>query len=166
MRLAQKLAIAPLLVVSLAAAGWFGPPSITVTEVTGTPPTPGAVLAITTQHHTDEEDADVSAQAITVRNGERVSRDIVVTKGSVKGRYGVAKQWEAGTAWVLVFTIKQGDHGAHGSASSIVKVDAAGKVQGIEKVVETNARGDRFMREANRTDIDRAFRELGVGGSR
>jgi hypothetical protein len=155
----MRLAVISALVT---AATLFGPPSITVTEVTGTPPVPGAVLAITSNHHTEEAEADISAKAISIRNGQQVSRPITITKAESKGRYGVTKQWESGTAWVLVFTIKQGDHGDHGSASSIVRVDAAGKVQGIEQTKSSNARGDRYNSEATQADIDRAFTQLGV----
>src|SRR5689334_6887478 len=100
----------PSLVPALAATALalFGSPHIRVTEVTGTPPTPGAVLAVVTQHHTQEEDADVTAEATTMRNGQRSTKPLTVTKGAERGHYGVTKQWEDGTPWVLVFTIKQG----------------------------------------------------------
>jgi len=150
------------LVSALAAATLFGPPSITVTEVTGTPPTPGAVLAISTTHHTEEAEAQVSARAITMRGSERVTREIVLTKASAAGRYGVARQWEAGTPWVLVFTVKQGDHGDHGTAESLVKVDAAGKIVAIEKVMARNARGDVYPRAATDAEITRALAALGA----
>jgi len=150
------------LVAALAAAFVFGPPGITVTEVTGTPPTPGAVLAIVTTHHTEEEEADLSAQMISIRNGQQVARDLTVTKAEGKGRYGVTKQWDSGVAWVLVFTVKQGENGSHGSASSIVRVDATGRVQGIDKITSSNARGDRYNSGATKADIERAFGQLGI----
>ncbi len=150
------------LVSVLAAATFFGPPGITVTEVTGTPPTPGAVLAVATTHHTEEADAQVSARAITMRGNERVTREIALTKASGAGRYGVAKQWETGTPWLLVFTVKQGDHGDHDTAESLVKVDAAGKVIAIEKVTARNARGDLYPRAATDAEIARALAQLGA----
>lgn len=162
MRLRSALALAPLALLSLAAAAAFGPPRITVTEVTGTPPTPGAVLAITTEHHTDEEDADVSAQAHTMRNGERVTRAITIAKAGAKGRYGVTKQWEAGSPWVLVFTIKQGEHGAHGTAAAVLKVDATGKIVGNDALIDRVQDGHRIPRGASEADISRALRELGA----
>jgi hypothetical protein len=150
------------LVSALAAATFFGPPSITVTEVNGTPPTPGAVLAVATTHHTEEAEAQVSARAISMRNGQRVTREIALTKASGTGRYGVTKQWESGTPWLLVFTVKQGDHGDHGTAESLVKVDAAGKIVAIEKVMERNARGDVFPRAASEAEITRALAAMGA----
>ncbi len=143
---------------TLAAA--FGPPRITVTPVSGTPPTRDAVLAITTQHHTEEEWADVSARAYRMRDGRRESREIAVTASATKGRYGVTRQWESGTAWVLVFTIKQGEHGAHGTASALVKVDAAGTIVGIENPSERSDRGYLLPRATTDADITRAFAAL------
>ncbi len=142
----------------LTAAALLGPPRITVTEVNGTPITPGAVLDITSQHHTDEERPDLSGRAITERDGKRVTQAVALTASPIKGRYGVAKQWATGTPWVLVFTIKQGDHGDHGTAESIVKVNAAGKIVGIENLGGQNARGDRFPRAARDEDIEAALK--------
>ena len=138
----------------------FGPPHIKVTEVKGAPPTPGAVLSLVTQHHTDEEDAQVTAEAVTVRNGQRSARTLTVTKGAQAGHYGVTKQWENGTPWVLTFTIKQGPDGSHGTASAVVKVNAAGAITGIEELTERNLRGDQYPRGVTAKDIDKALREL------
>jgi hypothetical protein len=155
-----RLAFLPSVAALLAASSFFGPPHITVSTVSGTPPTPGAVLAITTEHHTEEEWADLSAQVITTRDGKRVEQTLEVTRSSTRGRYGVRKQWETGAPVLLVFTIKQGEHGAHGTASALVKIDAAGKVLGIEKLTERNARGDVYPRGATEKDVVRVLTEL------
>lgn len=155
-----RLAFLPAVAALLAASPSFGPPHITVSAVTGTPPTPGAVFAITTEHHTEEEWADVSAQAITMRGGKRVEQVLEITRSATRGRYGVRKQWETGAPVLLVFTIKQGEHGAHGMASALVKLDAAGKVVGIENLMERNARGDRYPRGATSADVVTALAEL------
>jgi len=155
-----RLAFLPAVAALLAASPFFGPPHITVSAVTGTPPTPGAVLAITTEHHTEEEWADLSAQAITMRGGKRVEQTLEITRSTTRGRYGVRKQWESGAPVLLVFTIKQGEHGAHGMASALVKLDAAGKVVGIENLMERNARGDRYPRGATSADLVKALAEL------
>lgn len=162
MRPRSPMLVLPLAVVALTAATLFGPPSITVTEVSGTPPTPGAVLAIATTHHTEEAEAQVTARAIATRRGERITRAIAVTKAGGTGRYGVAKQWESGTAWLLIFTVRQGDHGDFGAAETMVKVDATGRILAIEKVLERNARGDSYQRAATDAEITRALAELGA----
>ena len=151
-----------LIVPALAALALFGPPHIRVSEVRGNPPTPGAVLALITEHHTTEEDADVSAEATTMRNGQKVTKALTVTKAAGTGHYGVTKQWEDGTPWVLTFTIKQGPDGAHGTASALVKVDAKGAIAGIEELKGTNAFGPNSPRGATAKDVERALRELGV----
>lgn len=149
----------PLAAIALvAAATFFGPPRITVRAVTGTPPTAGAVLEIVTEHHTDEESADVSGRALTVRNGARVSQPITITAAGPAGRYGVAKQWENGSAWVLVFTIKQGENGNHGTAEAMVRVDASGRIGAITLAGGTNARGDRFPRSFTEREVEEALR--------
>lgn len=162
MRLVPSFVIAPLFALSLAAAPFFGPPTIKVTEVTGAPPVASAVLLVESHHHTDEVDPQVSARAITMRGGQRVSQNVTLTKYGEVGHYGVTKQWASGTAWVLVFTIKQGPDGKHGIAESLVKVDATGKVAGIDNVIGRNERGDRFPRAATDAEITAALSELGV----
>ncbi len=150
----------------LGAAASFGPPRITVTEVTGAPPTPGAVLALHAEHHTEEENPQVTGRAIRMRGTARETKDLTLTPAADKGRFGVTRQWEAGTAWVLVFTVKQGVGDAHhGTAESLVKVDAAGRIVGIEAPGGQNARGDRFPRALTEREIDDALRSL-QGASR
>lgn len=143
-----------------AAARFFGPPSIRVQEVSGTPPTAGAVLVVTTTHHTDEATPKITATAEGMRAGQRVQQPVEVTKSATAGRYGVTKQWEAGTPWVLVFSVEQADHGDFGPVSALVKVDATGKVIGAESLMQTNARGDRFGRKATEADIAAALKSL------
>ncbi len=156
----MRLLAVPVLAVAASLA--FGPPRVRVSEVTGTPPTPGAVLALVTEHHTEEEDAQVTAEATTLRNGERSTRTLRIDKAARAGHYGVARQWDAGTPWVLVFTIKQGPNGAHGTASAVVKVDAAGKVRGIDELIDRIDGPHRIPRGATKADIERALRELGA----
>lgn len=160
MRRTRSLVLPLAAFVAFTAATLFGPPRVTVREVRGTPPTPGAVLDVLTEHHTDEEHPQVSARAITQRGSERITRPITMTLSSTKGRYGVAKQWEAGTALVLVFTVKQGDDGAHGTAESLVKIDAAGRVVAIQPAAERNARGDNYQRAFTDAEIDEALTSL------
>lgn len=144
-----------------AATAFFGPPGITVREISGEPPTPGAVLEIVARHHTDEQDAMVSGKAYQMVNGKRTEKALTVAKGTRPGHYGVPKQWSAGSPWVLVFTVSQGDHGEHGTAEALVAVDATGKISKIESLMETNARGDRYPRKATDAEVASALRSGG-----
>ena len=45
---------------------------------------------------------------------------------------GAVMWMKTGTPWLLVITAEDGPNGAHAVAEALVKVDAAGKVQGIE----------------------------------
>lgn len=150
-------------VAALTAAAFWGPPRVTVTQVSGTPPTPDAVLAVHAEHHTDEEKPQLTARALAQRGTERINRPITLTAAGSKGRYGVAKQWEDGTPWVLVFTIKQGDHGDHGTAEAMVKIDASGRILGIENAMEQNARGDRYPTAFKDAQVDAALASLRNG---
>lgn len=152
------LSVAAALVV--AAKPLLGPPRITVTEVTSNPPTPGAVFAIVTEHHTQEEWAEVTAQAITMRAGQRVEKTLEVSRSGSRGRYGVRTQWDAGAPWVLIFSVKQGEDGKHGTASALAKIDHTGKVVGIEMLTSRNARGTTYPRDVTEKDITRAMAEL------
>jgi hypothetical protein len=148
---------------ALTAAAFWGPPRVTVTQVSGTPPTPGAVLAVHAEHHTDEEKPQLTARAMAQRGSERITRPITLTEAGAKGRYGVAKQWEDGTPWVIVFTMKQGENGNHGTAEALVKVDAAGKIVGIENAMETNVRGDRYPTAFKEAQVEAALASLRNG---
>jgi hypothetical protein len=148
---------------ALTAAAFWGPPRVTVTQVSGTPPTPGAVLAVHAEHHTDEEKPQLTGRALAQRGTERINRPITLAAAGAKGRYGVSKQWEDGTPWVLVFTIKQGDHGDHGTAEAMVKIDAAGKIVGIENAMQSNARGDRYPTAFQDAQLDAALASLRNG---
>jgi hypothetical protein len=163
MRHRCSLVLPLLALATLAASSAFGPPRVTVREVSGTPPTPGAVLEVLTEHHTDEENPQVTARAIAQRGSERLTRPITMTRASTRGRYGVAKQWDAGTAWVLVFTVKQGDHGEHGTAEALVKVDASGRFVSMESAMERNERGDRYPRALRDAEIEQALASLRGG---
>jgi hypothetical protein len=146
-----------------AAAAFWGPPRVTVTRVTGTPPTPGAVLAVHAEHHTDEEKPQLTARALAQRGSERITRTISLTAAAEKGRYGVTKQWEDGTPWVLVFTMKQGENGNHGTAEALVKIDASGKIVGIENAMDRNARGDSFPTAFKDAQVEAALTSLRNG---
>lgn len=117
---------------SLVATAAFGPPHIKVTQITDRSAAAGAVLKIATEHHTELEDMAVTGRAEGTRNGQRVSLPIAIVKSGGTGQYTVSKQWDAGSAWVLVFTIEQGPRGSHGVAEAMVKVDAQGAILGIE----------------------------------
>lgn len=158
-RLTLPVVLATALVLT-AGARFFGPPSITVSEVSGTPPTPGAVLAVVATHHTDEEKPQVSARAEAMQGGKRVSQPVALTASSKRGLYGVTKQWETGTPWVLVFTIVQGDHGDHGTAEALVRVDARGKFVGMESLIDKTNTQYRLPRKATEKEIAEALKSM------
>ena len=111
----------------------FGPPQIAVrAAVAGAPGVPaGAVLLIEGKHHSDHGGLAVTGRAETMRGGQRVTVPITLTKTGTDA-YAVAKQWEAGTPWVLVFTAEQAEAGSHGLAEALVKIDRRGAIVGIE----------------------------------
>lgn len=153
---------AMLAVASLATVALFGPPRINVTQPSGTPPVAGAVLLIEGHHHTEEKVPDVSGRMLSMRNGQRVERPVSLTAYGEPGHYAVTKQWENGSPSVLLFRIRQGVGGAHGTAEALVKVDATGRIVSIEALMERNARGDVYPRAVKDEDIAKAFGELGV----
>lgn len=163
MRPARTVAVFALAAATLA-AGAFGPPQLNVTEVRGTPPVAGAVLLLEGHHHTDEPEADVSGRAITVRNGERVTRDLALARYGAAGRYAVTRQWDAGTPWVLLFSIRQGDHDDFNQADVLVQVDATGRILAIEKLMQDNPRGGRFQRKATDAELRAALAAVGLRG--
>lgn len=160
MRLFLRRTLPIAVLATLAAATWFGPPRITVREVVGTPPTPGAVLELRTEHHTDEEKPEVTGRAIGMQAGSRIAVALTIAESRTKGLYGVTPQWEKGSPWVLVFTVRQGPNGSHGSAESLVKVNAAGSIVGIETPGGENARGDRSPRALRPAEIEAAFKSV------
>lgn len=153
------------LLLAASAALAFGPPSITVTAVSGkTAPTPGAVFLIHSEHHHDEYPLTAKARAEGIVNGRRVSQPIGLQ--AVPGKevtWTATSQWQAGMPWVLVFTVEQGDHGKYGVAEAIVRVAADGRVLGIEKVRATNQRGDSYPRAAQAQEIEAALAALTRG---
>ncbi len=164
MRIRPFRLAAPLVAVSLLAAAVFGPPHIKVERVTDAKhaPTPGAVLLVVGDHHQDSNTPAVTGRAEGSRGGRRMSKAITLTATSTKGRFGVTRQWDAGSEWVLVFTVAQGDHGEFDVAESLVKVDATGKIVAIDYPKQRNARGDQYGRRATAGEIDAALATLAM----
>ncbi|MEI2719178.1 MAG: hypothetical protein V9E87_03415 [Gemmatimonadales bacterium] len=152
-----------LLLASAALA--FGPPSITVTAVSGkSAPTPGAVFLIRSDHHHDEYPLTAKARAEGIVNGRRVTQPIALR--AVPGKeatWTATSQWSAGTPWVLVFTIEQGDHGKYGVAEALVRVAADGRVLGIEPMRASNERGGSYARAAEAKEVEAALASLTRG---
>lgn len=143
----------------------FGPPSITVTAVSGkSAPTPGAVFLIHSDHHHDEYPLTAKARAEGIVNGRRVTQPVALR--AVPGKevtWTATSQWSAGTPWVLVFTIEQGDHGKYGVAEALVRVAADGRVLGIEPMRASNERGGSYARAAEAKEIETALATLARG---
>jgi hypothetical protein len=154
----KLLALSALAVVTTAAVA-LGPPRVTVTEVSGTPPTPNAVLQVVAEHH-DHGPPELSARVLTLHNGIRVSNPIRVTAASRPGVFGIARQWEAGAPAVIVVTLRQGDDAPAGVAEAMVKVNDQGRITGITTAMGTNLRRDRFPRAFTSSELDAALREM------
>ena len=107
----------------------LGPPHITVKHV-ATPATPanGVAFELEVKHHTTPEDLNVKGRAEGIRDGRRVSIPLTIAhKGT--GSFTVARQWDAGKPWVLVFSAEQGADGKHGVVEAIVQLEANGTVR-------------------------------------
>jgi hypothetical protein len=149
----------PRIALALAALA-FGPPSITVTSVTGptAPPVPGAVFIVGTEHHHEAHAVSAHARLETLSNGRRQTTPLRLTAVPGKAdRWALTKQWPAAQAAVLVLSIHQGEHGKYGIAEAIVRVGADGTVLGIEKIMQRNDRGDRYPGPAKPQDVDAAL---------
>lgn len=109
--------------------GVFGPPRITVRELPS--PTPGGMLMVEGEHHNEASTLKIIGRAEGVRDGKRVSLPLNLVRTGV-GKYSIAKQWQTGSPWLLVLTAEDGPNGAHAIAEAFVKIDATGKVSGIE----------------------------------
>ncbi len=144
---------------ALTAAAAFGPPRVTVTEVTGTPPTPNAVLLVVAEHH-DHGQPELSARVLTMHNGVRVSNPIRVTASDQAGRFGIARQWEVGTPALVMVTLVQGGDAPSGTAEAMVKVNAQGRITGITYATGMNLVRDRFPRAFTDAEIDAALRRM------
>lgn len=110
----------------------FGPPRIQVTEVTpGRAAPAGAVFLVEGHHHQESATLSITGRAEGMKNGQRISTPLTLVPAG-GGRFAVTRQWTTGTPWVLVLAAGEGDNGAHGVAEALVKIDAAGKLVGID----------------------------------
>lgn len=121
-----------LTIAAVSLTAMLGPPRIQVTEVTPGHTAPaGAVLLVEGHHHQDAAALTISGRAEGTKNGQRVSMPLTLIPAG-GGRFAVTRQWTVGTPWVLVMSAGEGDDGAHGVAEALVKIDASGKLVGIE----------------------------------
>ena len=91
----------------------------------------GDVLLVEGHHHQQSETLTITGRAEGTKNGQRVSMPLTLVPAG-GGRFAVTRQWTVGTPWVLVLAAGQGEAGAHGVAEALVKIDATGKLVGIE----------------------------------
>ncbi len=154
-------AIAPLVAsASITATAMFGPPSISVRQVTPGMPVPaGAVLVVAAHHHVQTELLAVTARAEGIQNGKRISKPLQLTNQS-DGTYAVLKQWEDGTPWVLVFAAEQGPEGKHGIADALVRVDRSGAIRGIEYPQHTWSVLEGWSGKTTRNAVEAALASL------
>jgi hypothetical protein len=103
----------------------------------------------------------VTARAEGMRDGKRVTRPLRLTPTSSRERFGVAPQWEAGTAWVLVFTVAEPGHSKDfGTVEAYVAISKAGEIVAIEHPKQTNASGHKYGRQVTAQEIDGALAAL------
>jgi hypothetical protein len=145
----------------LATALLFGPPSIKVTIVTdrASAPTPGAVLAVTAQHHVEGEPLKVTGRMEGMLNGKRITRPLAVTASSTRGSYGVSPQWERGNPWVLVLATDMGDHG---TAVALVRIASDGKIIGADSPNSLRTIGAPLPATAVEDAVVTALKSLGA----
>jgi hypothetical protein len=122
-----------LAVAAFSLASTFGPPRISVKEVTPADHAPaGVVLIVHGHHHTDSASMPITGRAEGLQSGRRVTMPLVLVS-TADGRYGLTRQWAVGTAWVLVLAVGEGEAATHGGlAEALVKIDVSGKVVGID----------------------------------
>ena len=143
----------------LSAVARFGPPQITVRAVDASPT--GAAFELDVKYHTEHDDVTVLGRAEGVRGGKRVSVPLTITRQR-NDLYFVAKQWESGSPWVLLFTVEQGKNGSHGFAQGIVSIDAAGNIKHTEYVRPSINDGDRAVSRVSPAKVDAALKALGA----
>ncbi|MBC7840877.1 MAG: hypothetical protein H7099_01105 [Gemmatimonadaceae bacterium] len=133
MMLALTLPVTKLITMAaVSLSALFGPPRIQVTEVTPGHTAPaGAVLLVEGHHHQESATLTITGRAEGMKNGQRITLPLKLDPAG-GGRFAVMRQWTVGTPWVLVLAAGQGEDGAHGVAEALVKIDASGKLVGIE----------------------------------
>jgi len=144
----------------------FGPPSITVTPVTGptTAPVPGALFVIASEHHHEAHAVTAHARLESLTSGRRHTVPLRLTVVAGKAdHWALTKQWPDAQPAVLVLSIHQGEQGKYGIAEAIVRIGADGKVLGIEKMMQRNDRGDRYPGPATSKDVDAALAAVARG---
>ncbi len=144
----------------LSVTALFGPPHITVRNV-ATPATAanGVVFELDVEHHTAPEDLKVAGRAEGIRDGRRVSVPLTVVRKTT-GLFTVTRQWDAGKAWVLVFSAEQGPDGKHGVVEAVVSVEATGAVRGISYTQPGFSEGKPLR--ATTKQVDAELRKLGL----
>jgi hypothetical protein len=144
----------------------FGPPSITVTPVTGptNAPVPGALFVIASEHHHEAHAVTAHARLESLTSGRRHTLPLRLTVVPGKeDRWALTKQWPDAQPAVLVLSIHQGEQGKYGIAEAIVRIGADGRVLGIEKMLQRNDRGDRYPGPATPKDVDAALAAVARG---
>lgn len=155
----MQLAYAAKIAAVLSVTTLFGPPHITVRPITS--PNAGTSFELDVEHHTTPEDMKVTGRAEGMRDGKRVSLPLSITHKSL-GHFAVAKQWDSGTAWVLVFSAEQGPDGAHGVVEGIVSLQANGTVKSIEYTKAAFVEGSKKPFRTSPATIEATLKSLGA----
>ena len=135
----------------------LGPPRIAVQtdNLSG-----NALAMIDAHYHTDAKDARVYATLYSWTGNQRTERSVPLSNVA-EYRYRLDRTWTTSTPVVLVVGVEQGDHGEHGVAEALIRVNREGRVAGVD--IPTNRRdGHDIPRRITAREIDGALRALGA----
>ena len=145
--------LAKFLIGSTAALLLVGPPRIAV-RTSNLPE--GAIAVVDAHYHTDHDQARVYGTAYAWQGGRRTEQVVTLDKRD-DTRYNVRRSWPLGEPRVLVLGVEQGDHGEHGVAEALVRVDAQGRVTAVDLALTKPIVGAPQPRRVNAREIEDAL---------
>jgi hypothetical protein len=134
----------------------LGPPRIDV-RTSNLPA--GAIAVAEVHYHTDHDEARVYGTAYGYVQGQRTERVVTLRKMD-DHHYRVDNSW-GNTAVALVLGVEQGEHGRHGAAEALLRVDRTGKVLAIDVARTNPIIGSAMPRRVNDREIEGALEQLG-----
>lgn len=144
------------LVTVITAAVTLGPPRIGVS--TSNLPA-GAVAIAEVHYHTDHDEARVYGTAYGYAQGQRTERVVTLRKLD-DHHYRVDNTWGSEPV-ALVLGVEQGEHGKHGAAEALVRVDRSGKAIAVDIAKTNPIVGSPMPRRVNDREIEGALQALG-----
>lgn len=146
------------LLVAAASLVLVGPPRIAVQ----TDNLSGNTLAMIDAHyHTDAKDARVYATLYSWSSNQRAERPVPLSKLG-EHQFRLDRTWTTTAPVVLVVGVEQGDHGEHGVAEAMIRVNREGRVAGVDVAMTRPIVGSPQPRRVNDQEIESALRALGA----